>query len=572
MGVRDGLNEEQIKAVEAADGPVLIVAGPGTGKTKTLVARIAYLIESGQAMPNQILALTFTKKAAEEMQHRLKLSGATQRPHILTFHALCHELLGDGGDFVTDAERLQLIKSLPRPKVLKDLSARELGLLISRSKNQPAIEDPDIAKVVRAYNKALGVQELRDFDDLLLGAYELLKEDAAARQRVQQRYRFVLVDEFQDTNLLQYEILKLLLGHRNLFVIGDPNQSIYGFRGANETVFERFRADFPERVEIALTVNYRSAPQIVHLSNALFPDAPDLLPHGQDAGLVRAVQVLNEYGEADWVLNEIQRAIGGGDMLKAVSDDSRLQHHRLSDFAVLYRSRPAALALQKRLAESGLPYQVVGDGSPYDQPQVQAIIALLRAGANHEPVKLEGYGSAELRHIQEALEKADEADPSALVERIIEVLGIEPSRDLQQLASVLVRFKDVPSALAHFDTIAERGFYDPTADAITLLTIHASKGLEFPQVFLIGAEEGVLPSARGDDAEEKRLFYVAATRARERLEITHARNRSGQKAEASRFVTQLPHDILKRHEDPDMEKQVRRIAKRAAKNSQTSLF
>lgn len=568
----NGLNEEQRRAVEIGDGPVLIVAGPGTGKTKTLTARIAHLVSSAQVEPQQILALTFTKKAAEEMAARVSVLVEGSQPKIMTFHGLCYELLGVDTPFVSDAERLQIIKGLPRPKALKDLSVREVGLLISRAKNATEIEDPDVAKIVHAYDKQMVLQWLRDYDDLLVETYKLLKDDKKVRKAAQSRFRHILVDEFQDTNRLQYEILKLLRGNDNIFVIGDPNQSIYGFRGASGTIFEQFKADFPGATEVALKVNYRSVPQIVRLSNALFEDAPDLEPHSEATGLVRAVEVLNEYSEADWVIGQIQRSIGGGDLLKAVSDDSRSSHRRLGDFAVLYRSRPAAAAFQKILAESGLPYQVVGDGSPYDKPQIQAIISLMRAALSGESVNLEGYTSAERRLLEQELEKVREALPSVFVARIIDILGIEPSSDLQQFAGVIVRFKDVPSALRYFDEIAEYGFYDPAADAITLLTIHASKGLEFPHVFLIGAEEGILPSSRGDEAEEKRLFYVAATRARERLEITHAKNRGGQKSDISRFIKALPYDALKRHADPGIDDQIRRIAKRTAKNSQTRLF
>ncbi len=567
MGIK-GLNEAQQRAAKAGDGAVLIVAGPGTGKTKTLVARIMYLIESGKAKPAEILALTFTKKAAEEMQSRLP---AVARPQITTFHGLCYELLSEETPFISDAERLQLIRNLPRPTELKDMSVRELGLAISRAKNQTEASGA-LAKIIRVYNKALAELGKRDFDDLLQQAYRLLQDDPVVRASVQRRFKYVLVDEFQDTNLLQYEILKLLIEHDNFFVIGDPNQSIYGFRGASGTIFEQFKIDFPNAEYVTLTVNYRSAPQIVELSNALFDDAPDLAAASDEPGQVRSVQVLNEYGEAEWVLGEIQRAIGGSDFLKAVSDDSRGQHRRLSDFAVLYRSRSAARTFQKLVAESGLPYQVVGDGSPYDQPQIQAIISLMRAAVSGEAVELQGYGSAEQRYLKEQLDKGGEAVPSVLVEKIIDILGIEPGRDLQQFAGVLVRFKDVPSVLRYVDEIAENGFYDPAADVITLLTIHASKGLEFTHVFLIGAEEGLLPSTRGAEAEEKRLFYVAATRARRQLDITHAKNRAGQKAEPSRFITKLPDALLKRYDDPNMSAQIRRIAKRAAKNSQQSLF
>jgi superfamily I DNA/RNA helicase len=567
-----GLNDQQQQAVTAGEGPVMIVAGPGTGKTKTLVARIVHLLESGKARPEQILALTFTKKAAQEMQSRVAVLVSGDLPQITTFHALCNKLLENEMPFVADTERLQIIKGLSRPKNYKDLSVRELVLAISNAKNQPIIEDAEMSKIVRAYDKALRLAGLRDFDDLLVDVYQLLTADATKRAVVQDMYRYILVDEFQDTNRLQYEILKMILGNDNIFVIGDPNQSIYGFRGASDTIFETFRTDFLDRAEITLTTNYRSAPQVVSLANAIFPDTPDLASNTRQSGIVRAVEVLNEYGEAEWVLAEIQRSIGGGDLLKAVSDDISAHHRRLSDFAVLYRSRPAALTFQKLLADSGLPYQVVGEGSPYEQPQIQAILTLMQSAVTGEPVRLAGYGSAEQRLLEEEMAKVESARPGAMAERIIKILGIETSRDMQQFAGSLVRFKDVSSALAYFEETAEHGFYDASADAITLLTIHASKGLEFPYVFLLGAEEGILPSHRGDEAEERRLFYVAVTRARERLEITHAKNRGGNKAEASRFVRSLPNDILKRLIDPTIDEQLRRIAKRAAKKSQTSLF
>jgi DNA helicase-2/ATP-dependent DNA helicase PcrA len=574
------LNEAQRRAAEADDGPLCIIAGPGTGKTKTLTARIAYLIAANKAKPGQILALTFTKKAAEEMRERVKalltdfagISPVSAKPKIATFHALCHDLLEDKRPFASDVQRLQIIKSLTKPKELKSVSTRELGLLISRAKNSVEAAEPEIAKLVRAYNKALTEQDLRDFDDLLLDVYSLLKGDEKARKAVQERFHYILVDEFQDTNRLQYELLKLLRGHDNLFIIGDPNQSIYGFRGASGTIFEQFKADFPTARTIVLTANYRSVPEVVGLSNALFPEASDLEAQSVTAGQVRAVQVLNEYGEANWVLAQIQQAIGGGDLLKVVSDDDRAAQRRLSDFAVLYRSRTAAMTFQKLLGESGLPFQVVGDGSPYDQPHIQAIIALLRAAENGGLVEIEGFSDQQRRLLEQELLNPEYTEPMALAERLISILGFNLTRELQQFLSVLVRFKDIRSALRYFDVIAEQGFYDPKADAITLLTIHAAKGLEFPSVFVIGAEEGILPGSRGELDEERRLLYVAATRARDYLEIVYAKNRSGQPAEASRFIRELPPHILPRHADPDMEDQVRRIALRAAKRSQQSLF
>lgn len=558
------VNLDQQRAVEAV-GVVLVVAGPGTGKTKTLTARIAHLLGSG-VDAQDILALTFTKKAAEEMAARVTaLVSAPPTPKITTFHGLCYELLGTDTAFVSEPQRLKIIKSLAKPAALKGVSARELGLLISRAKNSLDAPGEATAKVLASYNTALRAQNLRDFDDLLVEAYEKLKNGEA---RVQ--YCHILVDEFQDTNRLQYEIVKLLLGTgTNLFVIGDPNQSIYGFRGASGDIFAQLKADFPAHTEVTLTSNYRSAPEIVRLSNAIFPNQPALQPESKASGQVRAVQVLNEYSEADWVLGEIQKAIGGGDFLRAVSDDDRARQRTLRDFAILYRSRSAAAALQKAIDASGLPYQVVGDGSPYEKPQVQAVIAVLRAIQTGETRELENLKPDNQRKAAELTKKHQTLPPQELAEKIVQTVGFEPSRELAQFFATLVRFKTVKAALKHIDDIAQTGFYDPQADAITLLTIHAAKGLEFPVVFLIGMQEGVLPSERGDKAEEKRLFYVAATRAKARLEITHAKNRGGQPAQASSFLQGLPLETIT---DPDMAAQTRRIIKRQAKRSQQSLF
>jgi DNA helicase II / ATP-dependent DNA helicase PcrA len=619
MSVLDDLNQAQAKAAQIMRGPVLIIAGPGTGKTKTLTAHIVHLIQSGEAKPEQILALTFTKKAAEEMRNRVQAmlakfgvpsderaasfdggnsTGAEpegddrdlrlgrhrparerfpaakeglSHPKIATFHALCHELLGGEFEFVPEPLRLQIIKKLSKPPELKTLPTREVALLISRAKNL-AHESPELAKLTKAYDDALAEQNLIDFDDLLVRTRELLEQDESKRAAVQKAYTHILVDEFQDTNLLQYELLKLMRGTDNLFVIGDPNQSIYGFRGASGGIFEEFTCDFPNASVVPLQVNYRSAPEVVRMANHIFAEAPDLAPHAEASGRVRAVRVLNEYSEANWVLAEVQKAIGGGDMLKAVSDDDRAVHRTLADFAVLYRNRSAAKTFQKVLADSGLPYQVVGDGSPYDQPQVQALLALLRSAHTGKEPQLEGYSAAEIRAIHQMLQDAPQASPAAAAEQLVGKLGFEPDANLQQFLNSLVRFADLPAALKYFDDIAEQGFYDPAADAITLLTIHASKGLEFSHVFLLGAEEGILPHTKADTSEEKRLFYVAVTRAKHNLDVLHATHRGGQAAAPSRFVEALGPHIIPKTTDPNLAADIRRVQQRAAKRSQQSLF
>lgn len=607
----DDLNEQQRAAVEAKDGPLLIVAGPGTGKTKTLTGRIAYVIATSRAKPQEILALTFTKKAAEEMalrvaalldyrddpsasqrrfarvyknSHREFLGSTTVKspspsslalPRVSTFHALCHELLGDtlaGLTFVSEPVRLQIIKKLSRPAKFKSFSAREVGLLISKYKNM-ADDDTELVKLVEAYDAALHEQHLLDFDDLLVKVRDMLQQDAAKRKAIQQQYKYVLVDEFQDTNKLQYELLKLLLGHDNIFVIGDPNQSIYGFRGASGGIFDVFRQDFPEAMTITLTTNYRSSPPVVGLANAIFPEAARLAAYGEVPGSVRTVEVLNEYSEANWVLNEIQRLVGGGDFMHAVSDDERSQHRTLRDFAILYRNRSAAVAVQKAVADSGLPYQIVGDGSPYDRPEVQALMALMRAAANGgEQPAHEGFSETEWKAVLELMQADATTRPDLFSTKTAEILGFGEKPDVQQFIGTLVRFGDLPSALAYLDRLADKAFYDPEADVVTLLTIHASKGLEFPHVFLLAAEEGVLPHGKAALAEERRLFYVAATRAMQRLDILHTRKRGSESAVSSRFIRDISDAVLLKTVDPNLADDARRAQKRAIKRSQQSLF
>lgn len=609
--VVDILNKRQKQAAEASDGPIVIIAGPGTGKTKTLTARLQFLVTQG-VDPAKILALTFTKKAAEEMQERYaaahiveqaddlvagdpeegaprsraagtpasmsgegRLRGRTRGvPFISTFHALCFSLLteklGAQPQIIAEPARLALIKSLPKPAELKTVTIRELSLLISRAKNK-ADNSPPAERLTTAYNKELAAQELYDFDDVLLRVSDLLQADAVWRSQIQSRFTHILVDEFQDTNALQYELLQLMRGTTNLFIIGDPQQSIYGFRGADGDIFAKFLQDFSDARRITLDINYRSAPQIVALANTVYPDEPPLTAHIKVAGQARAVKVLNEYSEANWVLAEIQKAIGGSDMTSAISNDDRRNHCGLADIAVLYRSRTVARTVQKMLADSGIPVQVVGEGSPYDAQSVQTIVQFLAQLSDPKrQAVIKGLTSGQIATLLQKLDPADR--PLALAERIMDICKLAPTDALRQLLATLVQHKTLAKAVAYYDELAAHDFYDPRAQAVTLLTIHAAKGLEFAHVFVVGAEEGVLPSERGDIAEEKRLFYVAVTRAKQRLDLLHAIMRGGQKATVSRFVAGISPAILPQLTDPALQGDERRAQKRRAKRAQTTLF
>lgn len=581
------LNQQQRQAAEASDGPLVIIAGPGTGKTKTLTARIVQLIKSGRAKPDELVALTFTRKAAAEMRHRVAaILDQQELPTITTFHALCHTLLatqtGDVPQFITEHDRLLLIKVLRKAQSLKTFTSRELGLQISRLKNLPPDEvqnDAALSNLLATYNQALSDRGLQDYDDLLQRAYQLLAQHKTS-------FRYILVDEFQDTNSLQYQLLRRLNSTDNLCVIGDPLQSIYGFRGATSDVFDTFRSDFPECKEVTLTTNYRSTPAVVQLANAVFPDAPKLQPHRSDAGKVRAVAVLNEYSEAAWVLKSIEQALGGTDFQRshAISQDAS-PHRTFRDYAVLYRTHRVGRVVQRAFAEAGIPHQIVGDGSIYEQPVPWAILQTLRYLADPSPEKLtqlarqpafKDFSTTQVAAMVGDLNYGD-APLSQLAVAVAEKFRFVQDT-LNQLTSWLVRFDTVtPVVFADYlDSLNEGTFYDPAADAVTLMTIHAAKGLEFTHVYLIGTEEDVLPSKNRqsdtDIEEERRLFYVAVTRAKESLDMLCAKNRQGSAAIPSRFITELSDEVLERVQDEDMATHQRRQQKRQTKRRQATLF
>lgn len=551
------LNKGQLQGVTAGEGPILIIAGPGTGKTKTLTARISHLLKKGVAA-EKILALTFTNKAAREMSERTRvlLPRDTNLPLVTTFHSYCYQLIrdvtGEEPAIISEIERQQILRDIKKSQSLKGLSVRELSLRLSLAKSlsETQTTDSGIATLLQNYQKSLEERNVCDYDDLLIRAYHLLKEPVN-----RPAFDHILVDEFQDTNDMQYQILKLL-NPGSIFAIGDPLQSIYGFRGANAGVFDTFLKDWPQALTIHLERNYRSTPDIVALSGSVFSEAPLLSAQRPDTGQVKCVQVLNEYSEANWIIRSIEQSIGGSTMIKGHDhhmDSAKSTSFR--NFAVLYRTHRTAQILKRLLDESGLPYQIAGEGSPYQQPAAAQIIDALH-----------GKDSPR-RHVSE------------LVAQTAKNLGIDAQTPaVQTLTNTAVRFdgQNLEAFLAHIDAIAEQEFYDPTADAITLLTIHAAKGLEFKHVFLIGAEEGILPhhppKAEPNLGEEKRLFYVAITRARDNLDILYAKKRAGKYAAPSQFITDIPANILPHITDPNMPDEQKRLKKIALKRSQTSLF
>lgn len=581
MELLQSANQAQRQAITAEHKPVMIVAGPGTGKTKTLTARIAYVLLQGVSA-DTILALTFTNKAAGEMSERIRsIIGSAAMPTIATFHALCLAILRKENmpvRFATDTERTQAIQQAKKQADRTGLTTREASLEISRAKGsvQPPLQSKSL---VRAYNAILQRQGLIDFDDLILHTYDLLKTQPAVRRRQQETFQHILIDEFQDTSELQWRLVQLLRGSDSVFVIGDPKQSIYGFRGATLDMFAVFRHDFPDYTEVALEVNYRSQPQIVFAANAVFPHDVQLRPHLAATGDACVLLTLNEYSEADAVLQRIEQGVGGTTLLSATATSTDM-HFR--DFAVVYRTHRAAKVVEQRLRDSGIPFQVVGEGSPYEQAEIQAIIDSFKWLLNRQDTPaIKGFTPGQVRAI---LEKIAVDDPvsriAGMIVAALNLAGNDPQKKqhIQQFIGTLVRFdlQGLAQCVAYLTALAQQDFYDPRADAVTLLTIHAAKGLEFTSVMVLAAEEGMLPHIRKSEApdieEERRLFYVAITRAKRDLTILYTKKRRGEPAEVSRFVQEIPNKLLPRTVDPNFEKTEQRLYRRQQKARQGTLF
>jgi superfamily I DNA/RNA helicase len=582
------LNDQQRAAILELKRPVLVLAGPGTGKTRTLVSKVAWLLHQPVA-PADIVALTFTNKAAAEMKSRVRsLVQQGGLPFIGTFHSLAHHILTEAGrnvSLISERERTQIIWEVRQEQAMKELSTKEISLLLSRQKNSVTEERHPI---IDQYNKKLQARGLVDFDDLLLEVLQI----------VNRQYRYILVDEFQDTNQVQYELLKKLAApEAHVFVIGDPLQSIYAFRGASPHSFEQFKKDFPNYREITLVKNYRSGATVIHTSQALFPDSIPLEAVVESLGTVSLVTTATEKTEAAWIVGEISRRMGGMDLnqageRKGGADDTI----RFSDFAVIYRTHDIGRTLEQTLVESGIPYQVIGGDSLYEQREIQVITTALRLLAQPEQaeaLRLELLASPLLKNQPSkvaGLSLLNTTQPlSQLTEEVITLCGIREKivdqprkqRNLYEFLSTLVRFDKKADGLAQFvrylDYLEEHEYYDTQADKVTLLTMHAAKGLEFAQVFIAGFEEGLIPYTRKaeteeESAEEKRLLYVAMTRAKAGLSLLRANRRYKQATQPSRFASLIQLPLVTIIEDPVIQQIRKRQAKVRQQKSQLKLL
>lgn len=568
----DGLNPEQRQAADARDRTVAVIAGPGTGKTRTLVDRIARLTEEGTP-PAHIAAVTFTNKAARQLRERLEKrlgKRAARAVTVGTFHALCLRLLEKWRGPVTlldPAEAREIAAQVCRDTAV---SARDLLDGVSRLKNGGESALPPA--LIEAYAARLQALEALDFDDLLLETLAQLEDG----RKPPAAFNHLLVDEFQDINPIQFRlVLALNRAGEGLFVIGDPDQAIYGFRGADSRCFEKLETACPGLRVIRLTRNYRSTPEILRAALPVISAGGEprrleaARPAGPKPGLLRAPE---PFDEALYVVKAINAMVGGVDMLDAQTMHSRADKRKargLSDIAVLYRTHRQAELLEYCLIKEGIPYTVAGREDYLSDGQVRRAAAFFRcltqpADRVSRRVWLRGEGVEDVPEapgwegLAAALEGAHpdlaqrlrafaprvlEDKPLPLLRDWLAVSGLEETDPLSRLCGAAGLAASMPDLLETLslgreaDVVRQGKTYTP--DAVSLLTLHGSKGLEFPVVFLVGVQEGRLPLHRPDTdrAEERRLFYVGLTRAMDELILTGA-------GEPSAFLADIPPDAL----------------------------
>ena len=630
--ILNGLNDAQKEAVETLSGPLLILAGAGSGKTKTLTHRIANLIAHG-VKPSNILAVTFTNKAAKEMRDRLyriltpdapKDAEAPRSfmPYMGTFHGICVKILRTEADaakldkdfLIYDMDdQISLVKRIMKNLGVSDnkaLKPKTIQAIISNEKNQGNGPDEyeatvaypnqrDIAKVFRAYETEKAKAGALDFDDLLLKTLELFAKNVEVRKKWQEKFKHILIDEYQDTNVIQYRLVKLLVGpERNIAVVGDDWQSIYSWRGADFTNILHFERDFPGAKVIKLEQNYRSTGNILEASQKVINKNKTrtekvLFTEAGKGEPVDIESLRNEDEEASFVALTILKL--------------QKEYPDFSNFAVLYRTNAQSYTFEKAFMNLRIPYKIIGGVRFYDRKEVKDVLAILKLILSpRDKVSLErvvgnvlsGIGEASLNKILLAMDTMPaEAQPLLDLE-LPECLSAAKAKNaltrlINFLRSVAVGENPgeiVKKAIDYFDfrtltddgtPSAEERMYnlevlsnnastyatleDFLADAslmsaadeasaknsVTLMTLHAAKGLEFPVVFIVGMEEGLFPSARSSDdeaglEEERRLAYVGMTRAMQRLFLTYAASRfsfgSRNYNMPSRFLTEIGYD------------------------------
>jgi DNA helicase II / ATP-dependent DNA helicase PcrA len=630
------LNEEQRRAVKTTEGPLLILAGAGSGKTKTLTHRIAYLLQQNLAQPENILAVTFTNKAANEMRSRVgKLLGRPSEhwgfmPYMGTFHKICVRLLRLDGQYLglnpnfviyDEDDSTTLVKQISKQLMVdeKQFPPRLVANLISGAKNE--LIGPDdyagfaatpvqkiAAKVYGLYQKGLREHGALDFDDLIIRAVELFDKHPEIKEKWRNQFRYIMIDEYQDTNLAQYKLIKLLINDsHNICVVGDDWQSIYKWRGADFRNILNFERDYPKAVIIKLEQNYRSTKFILDAAHAVISKNRNrsdkkLWTAINGGEPVQIVPTLNERTEAETIIRRIQTFVD-------------MQVREYNDFAILYRTNAQSRAIEEQFVRFGVPYKIVGGVRFYDRAEIKDILAYLRLIYQPEDlvsftriinVPTRGIGAKSLSDfldwrtrenltLEEALSKAsevpltskasgaitefaelitsfraisEESTVADLLEKLLAKIGYFKSledgtiqsesraENVRELLSVAKVYSDVglTSFLEEVALVSDLDNLKDASNAVTLMTLHSAKGLEFPVVFMPGMEESLLPHGRSlfdqsELEEERRLCYVGMTRAKEELYMLYADSRilygGIQHNPPSRFLSEIDSEFAK---------------------------
>ncbi|MQG45806.1 MAG: AAA family ATPase [SAR202 cluster bacterium] len=643
-GLLEGLNPAQKEAVETVDGPLLIVAGPGSGKTRVITHRIAYLVREYEISPFNILAMTFTNKAAREMRERLdRLVGSrSDALTVGTFHSFCAKVLridghnlgldtnysiydaDDQAKIIKDSMELAEIdpKRNPPRAILSMISNAKNKMWDSRTftKNADNYFEEICAQVYHHYEEALTRNNAVDFDDLLMKTVQLLREFPGVRTKYNDRYKYIMVDEFQDTNISQYQLARLLAeSHQNICVVGDPDQSIYSWRSADIRNILSFQGDYPQAKTIALDQNYRSTANILDAAKNLISIngqriQKDLFTDNSKGDLVEIREAYDEGEEASFVISEAERLV-------------RENGYKHGDCAVMYRINAQSRALEEACLHQGTRYRLVGGIRFYKRREVKDLMAYLHLVYNpNDDVNLgrvinvppRGIGAKSMQQMGDwarsknlglfaamqevaaarlagedcpititkkaatsfadfavTLEKLIELSKREkvvdLVDRVVEDTGfrnfIQNSDDspqerwenIMELRATAQEFNaeappdGLATLLERLSLVADTDNYEDADDSITLITLHQAKGLEFPVVFMVGMEEGLLPHSRSLDdedqlEEERRLCYVGMTRAEKLLYLTRAFRRSifgaTRAGEGSRFLRDIPAELI----------------------------
>ena len=640
MSIYDSLNEEQKKGVFTTEGPVLLLAGAGSGKTRVLTHRAVYLIEELGVNPYHILAITFTNKAAGEMRERIDdmVGYGSENIWVSTFHSTCVRILRRFIDHIGFGTNFTIYDTEDQKTIMKDICKRleidtkmykEKSFLAAISSAKDELISPEAyalraqgdfrkmkeAAVYREYQQVLRKNNALDFDDLIVKTVELFQSDMEVLDYYQERFRYIMVDEYQDTNTAQFQLIKLLAGkYKNLCVVGDDDQSIYKFRGANIYNILNFEKEFPNAVTIKLEQNYRSTQNILNAANGVIANnvgrkAKRLWTENEEGEKIAFHQFETGFDEADYVAKDIRSKVREG-----------MYHY--GDCAVLYRTNAQSRLFEERFITASIPYKIVGGVNFYSRREIKDLLAYLKTIDNAMDdlavrriinVPKRGIGATTLSRVQDyadengltfynALKMAEEIGTigrasakirpfvmliqsmrsklpyisvSELLQEIIEETGYvreleaENTEEAQQrienideLISKAVTYEEseeeptLSGFLEEVALVADIDSVDETQDYVVLMTLHSAKGLEFPQVYLAGMEDGLFPgfgaicaeNPTAEIEEERRLAYVGITRAKERLSISCARMRmirgETQYNKVSRFVKEIPRELL----------------------------